>query len=154
MERRPDNSKLVRLKGHYDTVRHGTLQFQFQTGSIKSVPFPTMVSMSMLFQFQTGSIKSMLDLIVIATMTFAAFQFQTGSIKRVSNVNTCGVTSSRKFQFQTGSIKSTSAPRHLHHLVSFNSKLVRLKADRHPCNSRCKECFNSKLVRLKDRLFG
>ena len=55
------------------------------------------------------------------------------------------------FQFQTGSIKRAET---LHHLLlillSFNSKLVRLKAFYQPSFLTNCQGFNSKLVRLKE----
>ena len=57
------------------------------------------------------------------------------------------------FQFQTGSIKSLAPILHLYYsILSFNSKLVRLKA-RMPTNTRKHYIrFNSKLVRLKVKI--
>ena len=99
-----------------------------------------------MFQFQTGSIKSLL-FIFCGGSDAGKFQFQTGSIKRnFLPPLTIGV---YEFQFQTGSIKrrpknATSKQ------SSFNSKLVRLKAEKIGM-SLCylSESFNSKLVRLK-----
>ena len=54
------NSKLVRLKGYLcHLMKKDKLQFQFQTGSIKSNAAPTETTPDGEFQFQTGSIKSL-----------------------------------------------------------------------------------------------
>ena len=53
------------------------------------------------------------------------------------------------FQFQTGSIKSRRFRLHLLIMLSFNSKLVRLKVPAGTNPQPWKTGFNSKLVRLK-----
>ena len=120
------NSKLVRLKVAF---RRATLKpllnFQFQTGAIKSTPK------------RDAKIQSVL-----------VFQFQTGAIKSYSVASICK--NLLKFQFQTGAIKSQSPsinPRKI--VADFNSKLVRLKGKGEPIYEALQAYFNSKLVRLK-----
>ena len=52
------NSKLVRLKVDDLFNEDGDFQFQFQTGSIKSITGYYPKNDNSMFQFQTGSIKS------------------------------------------------------------------------------------------------
>ena len=123
-------------------------QFQFQTGSIKSLLADTGVQAETVFQFQTGSIKRG---IVCSTVIFSsgAFQFQTGSIKSFCKIRYNILT--KLFQFQTGSIKSRGIPRTAPFVFGFNSKLVRLKELDDIAKQFELTRFNSKLVRLKAR---
>ena len=76
------------------------------------------------------------------------FQFQTGAIKSKSaSVLRCVVL--LLFQFQTGAIKSEGGGSPYAVSNGFNSKLVRLKADKPPSFRARLTSFNSKLVRLK-----
>ena len=60
----------------------------------------------------------------------------------------------KRFQFQTGAIKSTILNQVEAGVLSFNSKLVRLKASLPSTGWWIVTCFNSKLVRLKVRSAG
>ena len=78
-----------------------------------------------LFQFQTGSIKSIPP--VATSLLRVRFQFQTGSIKSPGTATNLQA-AAQEFQFQTGSIKSREGVDGVFFFACFNSKLVRLKA--------------------------
>ena len=78
-----------------------------------------------MFQFHNGSIKS--ENKVKGYTLDTLFQFHNGSIKSFPLLKD---SSSSLFQFHNGSIKSCQAAiAQLHKLLSFNSTMVRLKAD-------------------------
>ena len=77
-----------------------------------------------MFRFQTGSIKR--SVVSIDNKDMHTFRFQTGSIKSAmfqqkKDLPILG------FRFQTGSIKSHLIFSDAQRLISFDSKLVRLK---------------------------
>ena len=122
------NSILVRLKDEVRFTRyaHGGIEFQFHTGSIKSVMtmsnFPCIVCFnSILVRLKVKRVGSPCGAVGLL------FQFHTGSIKSES-----GIILPRtvyKFQFHTGSIKSLSKSTQAYiDPKRFNSILVRLKA--------------------------
>ena len=62
------------------------MQFQFQTGSIRSNARQVIVKRMTPFQFQTGSIRRY-SLLIIIRIVLNAFQFQTGSIRSEKMLN-------------------------------------------------------------------
>ena len=52
------NSKVVRLKDVEMKIIKPTVQFQFQSGAVKSVFSASAFAASSLFQFQSGAVKS------------------------------------------------------------------------------------------------
>ena len=120
------DSILVRLKAKSLTVI--TLlptQFQFHTGSIKSVSMLNNdIPKIPRFQFHTGSIKR-LNKTPVTIHTWIQFQFHTGSIKSTTPENAPPAPTT--FQFHTGSIKRCTWSSSATEKSRFNSILVRLK---------------------------
>ena len=127
-----------------------TFWFQFQTGSIKRIRDPHRKGHRYLFQFQTGSIKRKYpSLGLLGGCSFNSklvrLKVQGKLIKDVIRICfnsklvrlkgyrlTTREVHCQKFQFQTGSIKSVLNKKMKIGYHSFNSKLVRLKAELTP----------------------
>ncbi len=77
-----------------------------------------------MFQFQNGTIKRWAE--ILRRKRNTQFQFQNGTIKR--HFLELQTQWQNKFQFQNGTIKSSLAAAIALYLLSFNSKMVRLKA--------------------------
>ena len=123
-------------------------RFRFQTGSIKRLSRDSLQA-SYHLRFDSKLVRLKARLFLPCQRRTRKFRFQTGSIKSVSSVVIVVVKS--VFRFQTGSIKrKTKSSTSLLDEISFDSKLVRLKAlqsfSRYHC---CLPGFDSKLVRLK-----
>ena len=87
-----------------------TMQFQFQTGSIRRVD-----NVSLAFTYDRGFNSKLVRLEAQLTgknkVRQAMFQFQTGSIR--SSLPDLGTSLPVTFQFQTGSIRSSMSRCHL-----------------------------------------
>ena len=82
------NSKLVRLKVDPDTLSYLTITFQFQTGSIKSLPSRNLITVSRsCFNSKLVRLKVMNRQEPYGHTI--EFQFQTGSIKRKTPQHAC-----------------------------------------------------------------
>ena len=118
------NSKMVRLKGEGAYGLYLMFkEFQFQNGSIKSHDVLQNRRCAVVFQFQNGSIKRDID--DGTQYPGIWFQFQNGSIKRTGGTMSGPLTT--QFQFQNGSIKRKKTRVQILVVISFNSKMVRLK---------------------------
>ena len=150
-------------------TRHRGLQFQFQTGAIKSILGQAAHQIAVVeFQFQTGAIKSFsrlqdagivyrfnsklvrlkVGLAVRHPVSRYPFQFQTGAIKRFLKTD-CPDTWKTSFNSKLVRLKVEEMIAAWSPERRFNSKLVRLKGARSACLSTDLWRFNSKLVRLK-----
>ena len=144
-------------------------EFQFQTGSIKSIPTKLIASVFRSFNSKLVRLKAM----NMSRLHEMENRFNSKLVRLKADVWTTRSDNPTTFQFQTGSIKSQGYQTALNDLVlRFNSKLVRLKVTA-PYSGLTTEkfqfqtgsikrltkkmremddllSFNSKLVRLKE----
>ena len=138
---------MVRLKDQLRNVFAHCGVFQFQYGTIKSLPFPLVILLPLYFNSSMVRLKewdrhwlkwhqenfnsSMVRLketLVFKAICSRRFQFQYGTIKR--RLSAVHLMTSIWFQFQYGTIKSHSYLPLLVCVLDFNSSMVRLKAKR------------------------
>ena len=98
-------SKLVRVEALEFALTNAIgIQFQFQTGAIRSTKALAIYPDLDRFQFQTGAIRREFCRTSDDYLAINLFQFQTGAIR--SEQKAIIIKSKVMFQFQTGSIRS------------------------------------------------